>query len=307
VGLVVIGITSQDVTFSGQLRYAYLESDALLASFSQHLPGRSLSAILIFLAIFPVSWVWIVVLLLAAWQYVLYKYHKAGRDVTEKVKESCYHAKVAVERSREHTIAAFEYEKQALNMVDAARRDARLAQSVRITDFFDTDAVAWSSLERITDPVRIMTEKAKDVKEHAEDVVEAEFGADDDDDEGGDDGDGDRSVGNVLVESAVEAVAACGSVKQQMEHAQATITQSGDAKAQVAKVRDVKVQYAKSAEETLLELAKHIKDMSDDLSIAIKSFERVNWFADQAKALATQGELALAATWYQVERLKWQK
>jgi len=38
------------------------------------------------LAISPVPLIWVLVLMLAAWQYMLYKYHKAHHDITEKVK-----------------------------------------------------------------------------------------------------------------------------------------------------------------------------------------------------------------------------
>jgi hypothetical protein len=75
---------------------------------------------LLLLAIYPVPLIWVLVLMLAAWRYMLYKYHEAHHDITEKVKESCYHAKVAAERSRQHMSAASEYDKQGLHMVKAS-------------------------------------------------------------------------------------------------------------------------------------------------------------------------------------------
>jgi len=62
------------------------ESNALLAPLSQHLASRSLNDMLLLLAISPVPLIWVLVLMLAAWQYMLYKYHKAHHDITEKVK-----------------------------------------------------------------------------------------------------------------------------------------------------------------------------------------------------------------------------
>ena len=113
-----------------------------------------------------------------------------------------------------------------------------MAQSVMITDFFNTATAALSYLGMVTNLLRIMAEKAKAVEERAKMLWRPTgIGGDDDNynDWVIDDGDGDMPVRHVIVESAVEAVATCESAKNQMEYAQATITQSKGAKTQVAK------------------------------------------------------------------------
>ncbi|KAH8689721.1 hypothetical protein GQ44DRAFT_780582 [Phaeosphaeriaceae sp. PMI808] len=135
-------------------------------------------------------------------------------------------------------------------------------------------------MARVSDPIRILTEKAKEVKEHAEamagdDVDEGD--EEDEEDEEGDDGDeGGDSVENMLLESANEAVKACERIKTELEHAQATIKE-----------------YTTEAEKAFIELAKLARVvLTRDNSE--KGLERVEWLVSKARALASQGEISTA-------------
>ncbi|KAK6532784.1 hypothetical protein TWF281_006960 [Arthrobotrys megalospora] len=304
-------VSSCSVTFAGQLKYAYNEGRGLMASFRKHIPLGNLSPlvnrsphILIFLFVLaPDSWVFILLFVsavaFAAWQYVLYSYRCAVQEITAQADELCYKAKVALHSSRQNAIAASKYEKQVIDLADTSRRNDRLAKSTDITDFFDKTATAWASMDRIAEPMRIMTEKARRAKEHAEAIADPGFGDNDEDDENeGEDEDedvwGQDSSGTELLDSANAAVSLCEEIKKELDHAQSTIKDSATAQKNFQEVRRIAADYAKAAESALSELALQEKDNFNTLSLADASFERVKWLTDQAKRFATRSDMALA-------------
>src|SRR6267154_856063 len=180
-GLALIGLVAPTTKFSGPLRFGYLEYNTLVSTFYQLLPSLSPYAILFFVFLpsspfwMPVSpyWMspyWMTCALPVGWQYVLQSYRENVQGITNKVDTARSSATVAANSAREYAKDAAEYEKQTMEVVAVRQRDAMLAKSVKITDFFDKAAGSWAALGRITDAANDATNAARKAEEAAKAV-----------------------------------------------------------------------------------------------------------------------------------------
>ena len=181
-GLSLIGFVAPTTKFSGPLRFGYLEYNTLVSTFFQHLPSLSPYAVL-FLFFLPSSpywmtpyWMspyWMMCSLPVGWQYVLQNYRENVQDIRNKVDTAQAVATVAANSAREYAKEAAEYEKQTMEVVVVRRRDAMLAESVKLTDFFDRAAESWAALGRIAAAANDATDAAREAEEYAKAVPES--------------------------------------------------------------------------------------------------------------------------------------
>ncbi|KAN0102504.1 hypothetical protein V8E52_011876 [Russula decolorans] len=284
-GLALIGFVAPTTKFSGPLRFGYLEYNTLVATFFQHLPSLSPYAVLFFVFL-PSSpyWMlpyWMMCALPVGWQYVLQNYRANVQDTRNKVDTARSLATVAANSAREYAKEAAEYEKQAMEVVAVRRRDARLAESVKVTDFFDRAAVSWAALGSITAAVSDVANAARLAEEDAGEVQ------------------GSDRAGTHAYESlqkARSAVANAEDAESKAKYAQTTVRESYDAQQQDAAAR----QQALANADKAVEAAKDIKDRMakspEILSTAVDGAENVRRLADQAMAAAVEGDKKTASS-----------
>ena len=224
------------------------------------------------------------------WQYVLQKYQENVRDIRDEVEYARSRAMVAANSAREYAKEAAEYEKQVLEVVAVTRRDAMLAQSVKITDFFDRAVESWAALGRITAPAKEVTNAARAAEDDARTVTECEPPHDQGRAE---------YLANILLEKATIAVASALDAENRAKFAQATITESQNAQRQVADARRQALANAENAAKAAKALKDRIAETSATLFKASEGVEEVRRLADQAMAAAVEGNkktaLSLAA------------
>jgi hypothetical protein len=176
------------------------------------------------------------------------------------------HAQVLVRSTRG-------YEKQLLDIVAVARRDAALAQSLHVTDFFDCATAAWSALRQVTDPA----------KEGARLVEQAIALRDDDmsDDEG-------RGIVQQTQQDVVQ------NVMKQLNVAQAAVDSCESAKRQLAKGRENVRLNAADATKQARKMVQATIDLEERLYEAVVGAERVKGLVESARVVAAEGEIGKA-------------
>ena len=209
------------------------------------------------------------------WQYVLQSYRENVQGITNKVDTARSSATVAANSAREYAKDAAEYEKQTMEVVAVKRRDAMLAESVKITDFFDKAAGSWAALGRITDAANDATNAAR----KAEEAAKAVSGS-------GTDG----THAHTAHKKAVAAVKATQDAESEAEFAQARVSESQKAKDQDAEARKQASDNAKKAAEAAESLKDRMEKSSAALLKAVKGAEEVRGLAEQAIAVAVEGD-----------------
>jgi len=238
--------------------------------------------------------VWVVAVVPIAWQYILSKYRSEVNFISDQVEDSCSRALLAVEAARKHTIEASGYERAALEVAVAARRDARLAQVLRITDYFDVATDSWSALGQITAPVESTARCARKVLEEAEACRDVELD-DNDDEEGGAEGK-DDSLAAMFLESAKAAVDTVEKMEAHAREAQAKVTESRNAQQRDTTSRRTEIENSRAVVVTAKNLMNLVANLSATLSEAEKGYKKTKWFSAQARTAALEGNFDTAAS-----------
>jgi hypothetical protein len=306
IGLVLIGFIAPAPKFSGPLRFGYLESNTLLSAFFLHLPGLWLYAVLAFFLLSS-SRYWMICAFPVSWQYVLQQYWENVQDIRNKVDVAQSLATVAANSAREHVKEAAEYEKQVMEVVVVRRRDAMLAESVKITDFFDRATVSWAALGKTAAAAIDTTIAAKKVEKYATAaaaaagvagavaaVAAASAGAGAAAGAAVVLGTAEVAAAAALYESAKSAVTAAEDAEKEAKSAQITVSQSQTARQQVAVARQKALDNAKKAAEAADSLKDRMEKSSDTLFKAVDQAENARRFADQAIAAAVEGDKTTA-------------
>jgi hypothetical protein len=289
-GLALIGFVVPTSKFSGPLRFGYLEYNTLVSTFFQHLPNLSPYAVLFFVFLpsspYWMSPYWMMCALPVGWQYVLQSYRKNVQDIRNKVDTARAVATIAANTAREYAKEAAEYEKQTMEVVVVRRRDAMLAKSVKITDFFDRSAGSWAALGRIaaaandaTDAAREAEEAAREAERHARAVLDSGRAA---------------TYAHSSLQKATAAVTAAQDAESKAKFAQAGVSESQSAQEQTAAAR----QKATANTARAVKVAKFLKERmaksSEMLFKAVDGAENVRWLADHAVAVAVEGLIVLS-------------
>ena len=163
IDIALLVLAYKSTSFSCHLRYAYLQRKLLIHKFDTYLGTSTFGLILVGDMLLPFSFLWFIAASLLAWHYILRHHREAVRNLAIDVDESCFQTKIALDRALNAVSMAEEYEKQALATAENARRDFRLAQSVKATDFFDQSNATWAVMDQIGAPLDAMTKEAENV------------------------------------------------------------------------------------------------------------------------------------------------
>ena len=218
----------------------------------------------------------------ATWFYVYRRYRRQLDDISNRAVEIIARASLASTYAHEYVTLANKYEKQVLDIVAVTRRDALLAKSVKITDFFDCAARAWASLGRVTAPVEDVVRKANDVAQAAESVDDAEKP----------DGEEGRTqeITEYLLEQVNAVIAEAGEVVKQLRVAQEVVESSETARRQNAEVREQALTNVKQSLSAAKKFAERTGGSTKSLYSAAEGMENAKILAEKAKATAVEGE-----------------
>ncbi|KAF4458486.1 hypothetical protein FALBO_14779 [Fusarium albosuccineum] len=272
----------------GPLRFCYLEH---AQTYWLLLNWWSLTAIFIFFSptLLPFFGFGLVGVSIGTWIYIYYAYQEQLRTISDQVSQETSRAKVAATATRGYGSAARQYEEQMLTAAAAARRDAVLANTVRITDYFDCAARAWSALGEVTAPAEDVIVKARRVVDAAIACEEAEKP---DDKKKGDNQT--ERLARYLRQSAETAHDRAREALALLRAAQSTVRGSENATRQDAVARRNAEYSAEHAAGIAKALSEKITGLPDAELAAAKGAEEVARLAEQATAAAVSGEMKSA-------------
>ncbi|RSL85213.1 hypothetical protein CEP52_016219 [Fusarium oligoseptatum] len=211
------------------------------------------------------------------------------RIISDQVTQETSRAKVSAAAAQQYGVSARQYEQEMLTAAAAARRDAVLANTVRLSDFFDVASRAWSALGETTAPAEDAIIKAHRLVDAASACEEAEKP------DGQNKGDVQterlarylRQTAESAQERAREAVAL-------LRAAQSAVRSSENATRQDAVARRNAEYSAEHAAGTAKTISEKISGLPDAELAAAKSAEDVTRLGEQANAAALNGELKTA-------------
>lgn len=173
----------------------------------------------------------------------------------------------------------------------SARRDAVLANAIRITDFFDCASRAWATLGQVTQP-------AEDAVVRAEELIEAATGAEEaDKPDGSDDEFGEshtQKLARYLRQTADLAESKATDVVAQLRVAQENVRSSRTAAQQDAWARAAAENNAAASVDVILRLSARAPELHRAEAAAVKGAEEVSRLSAQALSAARGGEMARA-------------
>ncbi|KAF5620229.1 hypothetical protein F52700_11549 [Fusarium sp. NRRL 52700] len=146
----------------GPLRFCYLEH---AQTYWLVVNWWSLTAVVPFFSptLLPIFGFCLISVTVGTWVHIYFAYREKVRTIAWTVSENAARAKAAAEEARDFGSMAKKYEEQMVNAAAEARRDAVIANSVRLTDFFDCASRAWSALAEATAPAEDAVTQAQRV------------------------------------------------------------------------------------------------------------------------------------------------
>ncbi|RMJ02374.1 hypothetical protein CDV36_015358 [Fusarium kuroshium] len=272
----------------GPLRFCYLEH---AQTYWILLNWWSLTAIFVFFspALLPFFGFGLVGVSVGTWVYIYYAYQEQLRTISDQVTQETSRAKVSAAAAQQYGVSARQYEQEMLTAAASARRDAVLANTVRLSDFFDVASRAWSALGETTAPAEDAIIKAHRLVDAASACEEAEKP------DGQNKGDVQterlarylRQTAESAQERAREAVAL-------LRAAQSAVRSSENATRQDAVARRNAEYSAEHAAGTAKTISEKISGLPDAELAAAKGAEDVTRLGEQANAAALNGELKTA-------------
>ncbi|KAF4956137.1 hypothetical protein FSARC_11667 [Fusarium sarcochroum] len=270
----------------GPLRFCYLEH---AQTYWLVINWWSLTAILPFFSptLLPIFGFGLVSISVGTWVHIYFVYREKVRTITESVAEAVARAKAAAEAARDYGVTARRYEEQMVNAAAAARRDAVLANTVRITDFFDCAARAWSALGEATAPAEDAIIKARRVIDAAIACEEAEKPDDKKKAEN-------ERLARYLRQSAESAHDRARETIALLRAAQASVRASENATRQDAVARRNAEYTAENASNAAKAVSETVAGLQEPEREAAWASGAASRRAEEAIAMATNGEMAEA-------------
>ncbi|KAF3170168.1 hypothetical protein TWF225_011142 [Orbilia oligospora] len=221
-----------------------------------------------------------------AWIKTYHDYCKELRVIAGKATEEVSRATLAESAGREYASAAEQYRKQVIEITVVRRRDALLANSVRITDYFDCTAKAWAALDEVVRPAKRVVKRAKELVK-----VSEEAGNSEDSEQGGGKF---EDAALILGEVASDALTKAKEIEKQLSDAQQTVRWSTAAVEQDKTARESAKANADRAVSAVQNLDNKMTHLTSTAFAAAEQVVQVKRFADQAIVLATDGDMVSA-------------
>jgi hypothetical protein len=267
----------------GPLRFCYLEHTQ---TYWLVLNWWSLTAVLPFFSpsLLPIVIAGLISVTLGTWVHMYLSYREKVRTITWTVSENAARAKAAADEARDYGVMARKYEEQMIHVAAEARRDAVQANSVKISDFYDCAARAWSALGEATAPAEDAIIKARRVIDAAVACEDAEKPEDKKKAEN-------ERLTTYLRQSAENAHDRAREMVGLLRAAQASVRGSENAARQDAAARH-------SAEYTAEIASSTAKSLTDTVAGVQDAERRASWAggaaarrAEEAVSMATNGEI----------------
>ncbi|EEU41758.1 uncharacterized protein NECHADRAFT_87802 [Fusarium vanettenii 77-13-4] len=272
----------------GPLRFCYLEH---AQTYWVLLNWWSLTAVFIFFSptLLPFFGFGLVGVSVGTWVYIYYAYQEQLRTISNQVTQEISRAKVSAAAAQQYGVSARQYEQEMLTAAAAARRDAVLANTVRLSDFFDVASRAWSALGETTAPAEDAIIKAHRLVDAASACEEAEKP----DSQKKGDAQTER-LARYLRQTAESAQERAREAVALLRAAQSAVRASENATRQDAVARRNAEYSAEHAAGTAKTISEKIAGIPDAELAAAKGAEDVARLGEQANAAALNGELKTA-------------
>lgn len=207
-------------------------------------------------------------------------YNKRLQEITHQVNGAVSEATVAKGHSSDLTNVAHQYEVQMLTVLATARRDALRAKKVRVTDFFDTRARAWSAVDTVKNPIEKIIERTNN-------LVDATMAYDETEKP-------DDNVSKYLVDQANIALREAKAVDSKVDDARTAISLGRDAieKDGIART-EANAEFVKSST-ALTTLNAALAKVETGLLNISGHLEEAKRQAEKAVVTATEGEMDTA-------------
>lgn len=160
-GIFLVWLLATSSNLSGTIRYGIHTYGHRIPTFNAQTPNWHYAVLLAFVLI-PASREWIIVLAPATWQYIRWHHLEAVQDISTRVETAISQATTAANNAKEDATAATSYERQALDLAAVALRDVRLADALKVTDFYDKSSGAWVALHKVTKAAKEATTAAQE-------------------------------------------------------------------------------------------------------------------------------------------------
>jgi hypothetical protein len=152
-GITFIAFFSSASNFAGPLRYGISKYGPSLHEFYQKSPDGTIWVLVLLRAILPWTQTWLVSVVAITWQYTLQHFREEVRAAMDVVNDIHARAIIAATSARDDVEAALRYEKDTLQNSSEAIRDARLADGIKASDFFDAATGAWAAIRTASDSI----------------------------------------------------------------------------------------------------------------------------------------------------------
>lgn len=291
----VLTVFAPTRTFSGPLRYAYLEYASKVTAFLlallgnlfaifQSLPTVALPA-LFFLPMLPLLLFIFFPALPLAWHYIAYHYRRRLETVTASASRTTTRLELAVARARRATALVHTYEKEALGIVSTTRRTASITLALHSTDFFDTSVSAWSALGHTTARIEDIATATSDVVKSSNDLRQCE--SPDDEIRPG-------VLAEILFDRANIAVAAVSEAERLARQAQESVSRSKNAISQAQEARQKVHSEAERMRTLGVKLADTVMGVETKVVIVEDEAEEARALLEKVIAVAVEGEMVAA-------------
>ncbi|KAH8689719.1 hypothetical protein GQ44DRAFT_780580 [Phaeosphaeriaceae sp. PMI808] len=220
-----------------------------------------------------------------AWQYTLQHFRKDIRDVMDAANNLCARATIAHTSAKEDVDAAIKYEHDALVTSNQALRDARLAESIKASDFFDAASNAWSAIETAAEAAKSAKDYGASANTAAENARQSysEYTSTS------------STHVNAYANSTRNAVGETENAYIQARAAMNVYTNFQAARKQDTLARNKASEYSRNITSAVKQLTVKTASLQSDLAELAKDVQGVRYMASQAVAKAEQGRLAEAA------------
>ncbi|KAL7623147.1 hypothetical protein AAE478_006828 [Parahypoxylon ruwenzoriense] len=208
-------------------------------------------------------------------------------EITAQSTAAASDATVAASHSQTLVRSARESEKQLLEVVAVTRRDAALAQSIRMTDFFDCTANAWASLGRVTASAKGAANRVDNLTEQ---VITLEDAEKPDEEEGG----RTEELVTYLKEETERAAEEAKALVAQLKAAQEIVESSQRAREQDVQGREKVLANAREAAREARVMREALIGLEEGLYTATEGAEKVKGITEKAKVAAVDGEMKKA-------------
>ncbi|KAH8589006.1 hypothetical protein B0O99DRAFT_637870 [Bisporella sp. PMI_857] len=285
ISIALLSILSSKSNFSGPLRYGLTKYGPSLQNLYQSSPDGTIWILLLLRAVLPWTSTWFVSALALTWQYTLQHFREDIRDIVDTANNLCARATIAHTSAKEDVDAATRYEHDALVHGNQAFRDARQAEGIKASDFFDAASSAWAAIETATEAIQSANDYSRTASSEAESARRSY---------GGWQNSGSTQVNN-YADATSRASANAESAYAQARAARNAYTNFQAARNQDISARERAAKHGQNIKSAIKELTAKTEDLQSDLAELARDVQGVRHKASQAVAKAEQGKLAEAA------------